>query len=375
MYDLEVSHPKHNYLLPNGVVTSNSHSVCYSVLAYACAYLKHHYSLEWWCAVLRNAKKDEIASVFWAHCGHLIDFPDIKLSGVNFEIQNGRIRAPLGFLSGVGPGAQEELTAGMPYASIEDLCQKREAHKVRKTALHTNKNGVTGSRKGTSALNNGVLSKLIVGGAMDGLFGPDMSTLDKLQAYCKASAEAGKKKRPDAILPLYLEMTPLRQYQLRKQILPIYSAPLGELIWRSNAKEVSNKIEDNGRHVYRFKHDGEQINLVNGKEMRFIEDARKGDNLPFALPAYVQAERSFTYKDGTARAVQYTLEVEGELLEFVSWPSRKNSDIKTPEGIVGAIVVAVVNRWSPNRPAAIRYIEVVEPPITDSKEESKEESK
>ena len=25
MYDLEVAHPKHNFLLPNGIVTSNSH--------------------------------------------------------------------------------------------------------------------------------------------------------------------------------------------------------------------------------------------------------------------------------------------------------------------------------------------------------------
>ena len=39
-----------------------SHAVSYSVTAYACAFLKHHYPLEWWCAVLQNADKDEIYS-------------------------------------------------------------------------------------------------------------------------------------------------------------------------------------------------------------------------------------------------------------------------------------------------------------------------
>jgi DNA polymerase-3 subunit alpha len=74
---------------------NRSHSACYAVIAVACAFLKHHYPVEWWCAVLRNADKKEIGEKFWKHCKEWVDLPDIRFSGPVFEIQNGRIRAPL----------------------------------------------------------------------------------------------------------------------------------------------------------------------------------------------------------------------------------------------------------------------------------------
>src|SRR4029077_18437478 len=36
---------------------NRSHAVCYMYITYACAWLKHHYPLEWWTAVLRNADR------------------------------------------------------------------------------------------------------------------------------------------------------------------------------------------------------------------------------------------------------------------------------------------------------------------------------
>jgi DNA polymerase-3 subunit alpha len=35
-----------------------SHAVCYVIIGYACAFLKHYYPLEWWTAVMTNAKKN-----------------------------------------------------------------------------------------------------------------------------------------------------------------------------------------------------------------------------------------------------------------------------------------------------------------------------
>jgi DNA polymerase-3 subunit alpha len=57
---------------------NKSHAVCYVVISYACAFLKHFYPLEWWTAVLRNASKNEVDLKFWQHCGHLILLPDIS---------------------------------------------------------------------------------------------------------------------------------------------------------------------------------------------------------------------------------------------------------------------------------------------------------
>jgi DNA polymerase-3 subunit alpha len=34
---------------------NKSHAVCYVIIGYACAFLKHYYPLEWWTAVMTNA--------------------------------------------------------------------------------------------------------------------------------------------------------------------------------------------------------------------------------------------------------------------------------------------------------------------------------
>ena len=74
---------------------NKSHAVCYVIISYACAWLKHHYPLEWWTSVLRNANKNEINDTFWRFCGKLIDLPDVNLSESQFEIRNERIQAPV----------------------------------------------------------------------------------------------------------------------------------------------------------------------------------------------------------------------------------------------------------------------------------------
>src|ERR1019366_8231379 len=45
-YDLEVDHPDHQFYLTNGILTSNSHSTFYSMLAFTEAQLKAHYPIE-----------------------------------------------------------------------------------------------------------------------------------------------------------------------------------------------------------------------------------------------------------------------------------------------------------------------------------------
>ncbi len=95
----------HNFLLSNGAVAHNcfnmSHSFSYGVIAYACAYLKHYFPLEWWCGVLQNAKKDEIAEKFWSYCKDNVLLPDINHSGDNFNIVNNKIFAPISLLQDI----------------------------------------------------------------------------------------------------------------------------------------------------------------------------------------------------------------------------------------------------------------------------------
>jgi DNA-directed DNA polymerase III PolC len=347
---------------------NKSHSVCYSVIAYACAYLKRNYPLEWWCAVLKNAKKDEIASKFWKHCGHLIDVPDIKLSGSNFEIQNERIRAPLSFLDGVGPGAQDELNKGIPFTSLEDFCIKREKTKDGKTKVVSTdeETGVQKKRRGTSSLNDGVVTKLILCGAMDGLFAADLNTFQKLEEFARISAQVMKKKHPAVIPAQYRDLHPFKAYQLRKQILPVYSAPLATIYLQCNVPNI--KQSSRGSVILTGGYKGEPVEFVNFQDLERLEQTPVPD-LSVAVAAYVQEEKEFTYKKGESRAVKYYLEVEGDVRECVAWPKRETGQITTPEGIQGALVIATFYRRESGRTFTLSKITVVEHPLKDKKEE------
>lgn len=59
-YDVEIDHPEHNFVTGNGIVTCNSHSVCYGMTAYICLWLKVHYPIEYWSATFSFAKDEKI---------------------------------------------------------------------------------------------------------------------------------------------------------------------------------------------------------------------------------------------------------------------------------------------------------------------------
>jgi hypothetical protein len=54
MCDLEVCHPSHNFVLGNGIVTSNSHATAYSAVSTAELWLKHNFLPEFLCALINN---------------------------------------------------------------------------------------------------------------------------------------------------------------------------------------------------------------------------------------------------------------------------------------------------------------------------------
>lgn len=59
-YDIEIDHPEHNFVTGEGIVTCNSHSVCYGMTAYICLWLKVHYPIEYWSATFSFAKDEKI---------------------------------------------------------------------------------------------------------------------------------------------------------------------------------------------------------------------------------------------------------------------------------------------------------------------------
>jgi DNA-directed DNA polymerase III PolC len=386
---------------------NRSHSACYAVIAVACAFLKHHYPTQWWCAVLRNADKKEIGEKFWKHCKHLVDLPDIRHSGAMFEIQNGRIRAPLSFLQGVGDGAHNELVEYRPYTTIEDLCRKINQRKsdTKKPAFEKNgkpkldKNGNQRYRMGTSALHAGVINKLIVSGVADSLFPEDTPLTAKLyefnnQMAATANELNGTRKKPEKIKPEYLDLTAFRRYQLQKEILPIYSEPLQDHLFAAKYSGVFESKKGETKYLFMPATKAEQdairtqkggpmytspIPIVDGPELKYLNTKLLAEEekevLTTAAVGYVLEERRFRYGDKKQNeALDLTFDVNGETFSFVKWPDRDTKKlIAPPPGLVGAIVLVILTRTRNARPYTIDAIAIVQQPLEQSKEEEKEE--
>lgn len=374
---------------------NKSHAVCYVVIGYACAYLKHHYPLEWWTSVLKNADRNEINEKFWVYCGKLIDVPDIKLSGPHFEIQNNRIRAPLWLLRGIGDKAQEQITANGPYENVLDFCQKIEAWRLKNATMVTRKKKdkktgeeieVQSQRLATTALNSRVITTLIVSGAMDSLFGEiviegkgyPMSIGQKIQAYEEAHLAASGKKKKKKEMELRT-IDPLVQYQMRKQILPALSEPINELVIPLTDKIV--KME--GRYFVHHKMVGsrgdyDDYPLASSKMIEQIVDSELSTEFVFAVIGYVNTDRRFRYdnkspKPGeskTKTASELTLDVEGTTIKAVKWPVGAGG-LPPPfqNDLTGAVVVCLY-RKRPKKGVTVEDVLVVQPPLNQKLEEA-----
>lgn len=353
---------------------NKSHAVCYVVISYACAFLKHHYPLEWWTAVLRNASKNEINEKFWKFCGHLVDKPSLAYGNANFEIKGARIQAPISLLQGVGEKAHDQLMAGLPYADIQDLCNKVERYCVEnKTIAFTkdetgksipklDKDGQPVLRRATSALNRGVIYRLILAGVADALFPPETTDIvQRLEAYELAVAVSKKKRQPEKIDPKYRILDDFTLYQMRKDILPTHTEPLLQLLKESGHSRL---ILDGERFSWKF---GEgSIPIKHPSTIATInatEPWAPGQKAWIAMPGYVVAQRAFSYKGGKS-ACEFEFDVAGERLKYVKWPDRNGT---LPEGfsrdMVGAIVVIALSRYSEARPMGLEDVFVVRPPL------------
>lgn len=368
VYDIEMP-SEHNFVLENGTVAHNcSHAVCYSIIGYACAWLRHHYPLEWWCAVMANASKKEIKEHFWKECGHLIDLPDVNRSQDNFSIVGDRIIAPLSLVKGIGDSAHQQLCAGRPYKDIQDFCNKIEEHK--KTGAH-------------NALNNGIVPNLILTGVMDSLFPSGMTVIDKFNEYGRATAiAAGKKKveRNEKCEEL-AKANAYQRYQVIKELMPEFSMPLMKLM--ADRGEPGVTVDDEGRYSY--------MNEIHGKLSRYrlvdIEELEAAiEAMPWidggytvAVAAYVAEDRRFSFvKDGKKKnAASLTMDIEGAHREYVMW-SDKSGELPyqfKDNSFTGTIVVAILEKYREDKPFSIKDLVLVQPSLKQVKESNNDTSR
>lgn len=384
-----------NFILSNGVVAHNckSHAFGYSKLAYTCAYLKRHFPLEWWTAVLKNASKDEINETFWRHCSSLIKLPDLKNSTESFEIIGNQIQAPLSLLHGVGEKAHHQIQLYRPYADIYDFCNKIHKHKeagavkgikikTKKKKIKDKETGITLKyeekeetptvRLGSSALNRGTIYSLIVAGTMDALFPEGLTLVEQLAEFEKAYA-ASTNEKVKGVKPEYVSIGPLERFQVRKDILPAYSTNLTHLV--ADLKAGGVKFDDKKRPVYtheRHLRSGDvrktDYRIVSFNELERINSLPilPEGGIKLAVVAYVQEASRFSYGPNKEKdAFKGNFDIDGGRLEMVKWPDRdgKLEKTLTEENLTGAIVVLQLNKYRADKDTSVESIHVIQKPL------------
>jgi DNA polymerase III alpha subunit len=368
-----------------------AHSAGYAVIAYACAYLKYHYPLEWWCGVLQNANKVDINTKFWIHISDIVNLPDIKNSSENWSIQGDKVQAPLSLLEGLGETAHAQLTRYYPYSSIEDFAEKILLHqKTNSTeSQETKVNKKTGESVtkpkitwGRSAITRRTVKALLVSGAMDSILPHDTTLSGALDLYNEALKDAHKRYNKSYTKPKDEEpipLDPLSRYQLKKSVLPAWGLDLAPLM----PYEVETPLKrEEGKLVYEYiyyspleKRTVKDFLPIHGglvvKKLNAVEP--NGRNISAPVLAHIDDTRPFNYGPNKEKqAMELTIDVGAVKFNFVLWPNQDGRLETVPE--VGDIVVALLEKWKPGD-FAVKRIHIIKKALSKKKEAEDVETK
>ncbi len=124
---------------------NKSHAAAYSLLAYHTAWLKVHYTAEFFAAnmTIELDDTDKLKVLLADARGNFnieFDPPDVNHSVYRFEpVENKRIRYGLGAIKGTGQGAIEAIVAarkeGGPFKSVFDFCARVDRSRVNKRVV------------------------------------------------------------------------------------------------------------------------------------------------------------------------------------------------------------------------------------------------
>ena len=286
---------------------NKSHSTSYAYVAYACMYLKEVYPLDWWTSALTNADKDEIAGKFWKHVKDITKMPDINKSGLEFIIEDESIRAPLSIILGVGPQAYSQLTSNAPYATFNDFVY---------TFFRKRK-----KEEGRSAVNIGIVYKLISAGVLDSFFEdiPGITVVEKFEQFEKLKAEVRNEKQTP-IKEEFIGMTALGEYLIKKELIPVISEDLRPLTLPARGGSPH-------RHGYWDLKSFPPI--ISGSQISyFIDQADLGTAQgEFSSLGYVIDEKIITYQGGNKQATKLYVDCGGEFFETILWPGWNKGNI------------------------------------------------
>ncbi len=316
---------------------NKSHSLAYGLITYAGTFLRHNYNLEYWTAVLSNAKESEISGSLWPHVKDLIASPDINLSTEEMVIDyaNNKIRAKLGIIRGMGDKTIDPIVAGRPYKDIEDYVDKRVA-------------------------GQSLTHRLIHVGVLDSLFPAKSSLHSKLKAYeqavenryfqdkkTKADAKGSKMRATEPkegkVPEAYLNLHPIKDAAMKKATLPsmlISTYHLGAYFSRVLVESYDKPKVKSAR--------GYETPLLTGEELVALAemDGEQVDkDIYVAATCYIVKTEEFDYAKNTKKAFKFTGDFDSFNLELVLWPDYESGQlIYDPKVAKGAIVTVFLRK-------------------------------
>lgn len=129
VYSVSMKHDPHNYFIfdknkNSGVVSLNSHAVAYTYISSMLLYLKAHYPLEFFTAILSceaDDKKLKAYKLEAERCGVTVNKLDLNKSGVTFQIVDDSIYIGFSNVKGIGKEIAKKIVEAQPYTSFEDF--------------------------------------------------------------------------------------------------------------------------------------------------------------------------------------------------------------------------------------------------------------
>ena len=337
---------------------NKSHAVAYSVISYACAFMKYHYPLEWWASVISNADNKEINEIFYKYIKDLVLPPDINLSSeaISIDYSKGKLRNKLSTINGLGKKAAEKILEKRPYTSISDFVEKK----------------VCGDE---------LTRKLILVGVLDSLFEPNAKLMQKLQVFenelelikfkksekdkldkYNAELDIKKKERMEKALLKFREVGPktgeitdkyfnigvLKAFQMKKAVFPTMNLDLHSLILRRSGVNKISLIK-RGDFNCLIADTGEEFKLAEGHELQDLDahavsEATK--QIKFACVGYVVDSEEFYYKQKTKKALKIIIDCSGYVSEKVLWPDRITGELSYPKEMKKGSIVYIIVRKS-----------------------------
>jgi DNA-directed DNA polymerase III PolC len=313
---------------------NKSHSVAYSVIGYTCAFLKYHYPLEWWAAVLTNADTKEINEVFYKYVKDIMLPPDINLSKeeITIDYEKQKLRQKLSAITGLGGKVAEKIIAARPFKDLKDFVIKKPCGPA-------------------------MTRRLIYIGALDSLMPAEANTmLKKMWLYEETVKQVEWEakieelmKQPESeernvklqklkdkgrskakIDPYYMVIDPLKDYLIKKEICPTMNLDLYELI-KKYAKNLTI-FPRNGAHMV-IDNRGFEVYLAGPNVLEKMDSAVIDRNAYFCVPGYVIKAETFTYAKNTKKAYKLIIDSSGYISEKVIWPDYDTGELKYPKSL------------------------------------------